>query len=296
MHATEYQQQIPFHLANQPVCQIHSIFQNGLNIKSGNCLFFVGTVKNGRLPFGIHLTQEQLKQLLNGIHENSSVSWEPNERSLSFGETGPIVSIVGAEPFDWRISSELVTRELLSDNLAMFVSVLLEEPRVTGLAIDIESWLTRHLEGRSASGLTEQLISALLDVLDSSETNDIEQQLRFVIGRGKGLTPSGDDHLVGLLAIHEATGILSTAFVETLRRLAEKERLTTDIGREYLLYALEGKFSSTVVKAASELTRKTDINMLKTLLSELLDMGHSSGIDTVFGMLLGLLALRRKLE
>ncbi|REB08053.1 DUF2877 domain-containing protein [Sporosarcina sp. BI001-red] len=296
LHATEYQQQIPFHLANHPVCQIHSIFQNGLNIRSGNCLFFVGTVKNGRLPFGIHLTSEQLRQLLNGINENSSVSWEPKERCLAFGETGPIVSIVGADPFDWRISSELVTNELLSDNLAMFASILLEEPRVTGLDIDVESWLTRHLEGSSPSGLTEQRFTSLLDVLDSSNTIDIEQQLRFVIGRGQGLTPSGDDHLVGLLAIHEATGILSTAFLETLKRLIEKESLTTDIGREYLLYALEGQFSSTVVQAASELTRKTDIYMLKTLLSELLDMGHSSGIDTVFGMLLGLLALRRKLE
>ena len=296
LHATEYQQQIPFHLAKHPVCQIHSMFQNGLNIKSANRLFFIGTVKNGRLPFGIHLTPEQLQQLLNGITEDSSVSWEPNERTLTFGETGPVVSIVGADPFDWTILRAPITSELLSDNLTMLATILLEEPRMTGLAIDVESWLTRHLEGRSPSGLTEQHLTALLDILDSSKAEDIEQQLRFVIGRGQGLTPSGDDHLVGLLAIHEATGVLSTVFIETLKRLIEKERLTTDIGREYLLYALEGQFSSTVVQAASELTRKTDIYMLKPLLSELLDMGHSSGIDTVFGMLLGLLELRRKLE
>ncbi|MBD7907666.1 DUF2877 domain-containing protein [Sporosarcina gallistercoris] len=296
LHATEYQQQIPFHLAKHPVCQIHSMFQNGLNIKSANRLFFIGTVKNGRLPFGIHLTPEQLQQLLNGITEDSSVSWEPNERTLSFGETGPVVSIVGADPFDWRILRAPITSELIADNLTMLVAILLEEPRVTGLDIDIESWLTRQLQGHPANSLTEQHLFALLDVMESSNTNDIEQHLRFLIGRGQGLTPSGDDHLVGLLAIHEAAGILSNPFVETLRRLIEKERLTTDIGREYLLYALDGQFSSTVVQSASELTRKTDIYMLKPLLSELLDMGHSSGIDTVFGMLLGLLTLRRKLE
>lgn len=296
LHASEYQQQIPFHLAKHPVCQIHSIFQNGLNIKSGNRLFFIGTLKNGRLPFGIHLTPDHLQQVLNGISENASVSWEPNERSLSFGETGPIVSIVGADPFDWRISSELVTSELLMDNLMMLASILLAEPRVTGLDIDIESWLTRHLQGHPAHGLTEQHLYDLLDSLDSSNTSDIEEQLRFIIGRGQGLTPSGDDHLVGLLAVHEATGVLSESFVKTLRQLIEKEQLTTDIGREYLLYALDGQFSSTVVQTTSELTRKTDIYMLKPLLLELLDMGHSSGNDTVFGMLLGLLALRRKLK
>ncbi|MGG0643864.1 DUF2877 domain-containing protein [Sporosarcina gallistercoris] len=296
LHASEYQQQIPFHLAKHPVCQIHSTFQNGLNIKSGNRLFFIGTLKNGRLPFGIHLTPEYLQQVLNGVNDNSSVSWEPNERRLSFGETGPIVSIVGADPFDWRISSELVTSELLTDNLTMFASILLEEPRGTGLDIDIESWLTRQLQRHPANGLTEQHLFDLLDTLHSSDTSEIEEQLRFFIGRGQGLTPSGDDHLVGLLAIHEAADVVSEPFVETLRRLIEKEHLTTDIGREYLLYALDGKFSSTVVQSASELTRKTDIYMLKPLLLELLDMGHSSGNDTVFGMLLGLLALRRKLE
>lgn len=296
LHATEYQQQIPFHLAKYPVCTIHSLFQNGLNIKSADRLFFIGTVKNGRLPFGIHLTPENLQQLLNGISEESPVSWDLNERTLSFGETGPVVSIVGADPFDWKILRTPITSESIMDNLTMLVAILLEDPQITGLEIDIESWLTRQLQGHPANNTTEQHLFALLDAVDSSNTTDIEPHLRFLIGRGQGLTPSGDDHLVGLLAIHEAAGILSTPFVETLKHLIEKERLTTDIGREYLLHALDGQFSSTVVQAASELTRKTDIYMLKPLLSELLDMGHSSGVDTVFGMLLGLLTLRRKLE
>ena len=296
LHATEYQQQIPFYLAKHPVCTIHSTFQNGLNIKSGHRLFFIGTVKNGRLPFGIHLSQEDLHRLLNGINENSTVSWEPNDRSLSFGETETVVSLVGADPFDCKVSRELVTSELLADNLAMFASILLEEPRVTGLDIDIELWLIRQLEGSHANGLTEQHLSALLESMNSSNTNEIEQHLRYIIGRGQGLTPSGDDHLVGLLAIHEATGILSDPFTDTLRQLVVQEALTTDIGREYLLYALDGHFSSTVVEATSALTRKTDIYMLKPLLLELLEMGHSSGTDTVFGLLLGLLALRRKTE
>lgn len=296
LHATEYQQQIPFHLAKHPDCTIHSTFQNGLNIKSGNRLFFIGTVKNGRLPFGIHLSHVNLQQLLDGINEDTSVSWEPSDRSLSFGEKEMIVSLVGADPFDCQISRELVTTELLADNLAMFASILLEEPRVTGLDIDIESWLTRQLEGNPAEGMTGQHLSSLLDVMDSSKTKEIEQHLRYLIGRGQGLTPSGDDHLVGLLAIHEAAEVLSAPFLETVRQLVEQEALTTDIGREYLLYALDGHFSSTVVEATSALTQKTDIYMLKPLLLELLEMGHSSGTDTIFGMLLGLLALRRKSE
>ncbi|MDW0109851.1 DUF2877 domain-containing protein [Sporosarcina aquimarina] len=189
-----------------------------------------------------------------------------------------------------------MTSQEVSDNLAMLVSVLLTEPRITGLHIDIESFLVTYLEKGTFVDSVGQHIEKLLTVLDTSGAAAIETELRYLLGRGKGLTPSGDDHLVGLLAIHAATGVVSETFIETIKLLLQSESLTTDIGKEYLLYAIQGKFSSSVVGLSSALTQKPDIYMLKPLLLELLDMGHSSGIDTIFGMLLGLLARRRKLE
>ncbi|WP_251661399.1 DUF2877 domain-containing protein [Sporosarcina aquimarina] len=296
LYAEEYEQRIPLLLSEHPGGKVHSIFQNGVNVQMGKHLFFIGTTKNGQLPFGIHLSHQHLQELLGTINNNCSVSWHSAKRELEFGEGVPAVCLAGAVPFDWQISRKMFTDDELMDNLAMLISILLIEPRITGLGTEIESFLAAYLEGSPASGINEQHIYELLSLLESSDREKIETELRFFIGRGQGLTPSGDDHLVGLLAIHAATGILSTPFVETVKGLVLNESLTTDIGREYLLYALEGKFSSTVAETASALTEKTDIYMLKPLLSELLDMGHSSGTDTVFGMLLGLLALRRKQE
>ncbi|WP_432353558.1 DUF2877 domain-containing protein [Sporosarcina sp. A2] len=294
--AAGYEQSIPLLLTEQPVGTIHSVFPNGLNIRMGERLFFIGTTKNGQLPFGIHLTGRDLQEVLDAVNTQSLISWKSTSRQVHFGEGAPVVSLTEDTSFNWEIKRSVVRRVDVIDNLAMLLSVLLEEPHVSGLGVDIEDFLTAYLEGSGPLEPIDQQIYQLLMILESSDVKEIVSVLRYFLGRGQGLTPSGDDHLVGLLAIHAGAGIMSQTVVETLTHLVQHESLTTDIGREYLLYAADDKFSSTVVELASALTQKTDIYMLKPLLLELLDMGHSSGIDTVFGMLLGLLALRRKLE
>lgn len=48
-------------LAQRPTGRVHSIFENGINLAMGDALIFVGTTKNGRLPFGIHMGQDSVK-------------------------------------------------------------------------------------------------------------------------------------------------------------------------------------------------------------------------------------------
>ncbi|GKV68575.1 hypothetical protein NCCP2716_10730 [Sporosarcina sp. NCCP-2716] len=275
---------------------MHSVFQNGANIRMGDWLFFIGTAKNGQLPFGVHLSGGDLYGLLQTIDQDDRVTWKPESRKLIFGSTGWAVTLAESTPFQWPLTGRPVPADVLRDNLTMLASILLAQPMTTGLGIEVGEFLSAYLEDAPPAGKTDQRIRELIAAVQSADETGIEAVLRFFLGRGQGLTPSGDDHLVGLLSIDKAADILSGEMRSVLRSLVEIEQLTTDIGREYLLYALDGDFTSTVVRAASALTEKTDIYMLKPLLSELIDMGHSSGIDTVFGMLLGLLALRRKQE
>ncbi|GEM_PF-516780 len=296
LQAEEYEQRIPLLLSAHAEGIVHSVFQNGANIRMGDRLFFIGTVKNGQLPFGIHLSGGNLHELLQTIGQNDPVTWNSDAQLLCFGNARLSVSLAASDAFHWPLARRPVTPDVLRDNLTMLASILLAQPMSTGLGIEVGEFLSAYLEAVRPAGKTDQRIRDLIAAVQSADETCIEDVLRFFLGRGQGLTPSGDDHLVGLLAIDKAASILSTEMQSVLRRLVEDEQLTTDIGREYLLYALDGDFSSTVVRAASALTEKTDITMLKPLLSELLDMGHSSGVDTVFGMLLGLLALRRKQE
>ncbi|WJY26877.1 DUF2877 domain-containing protein [Sporosarcina trichiuri] len=296
MRAEGYEQHIPLLLSEQPEGCVHSVFQNGANIRMGERLFFIGTVKNGQLPFGIHLPQGELQQLLEGIEQGDLAVWDQREQAVLIGRPENAVSLGEAIPYHWTLPRREVSVSDLTDNLALLAAVLLETPVKTGLDVEIDEFLAAYLEDRAPSSWTETQIRHLIAAVNSADETEVEELLRFFLGRGQGLTPSGDDHLVGLLAIDTAAGLLSDGFRSVLRRLVTHGKLTTDIGREYLLYALDGQFSSTVVRPVSELTRKTEIYKLKPLLTELLEMGHSSGADTVFGMLLGLLALRRRQE
>lgn len=292
--AKEYEQRIPLLLSEHPEGFVHSIFQNGVNIRMGGRLFFIGTKKNGELPFGIHLSDEDVHSFVKVMEQESLVRWQADSQELIFEVGSLAVSLAEAAPFHWELSYRELEAENVTNNLVMLLSILVEKPMETGLGTDIEGFVANYLEGKLPASETGRQLKELVAVLLSSDQKKLEQSLRFFLGRGQGLTPSGDDHLVGILAVHTAAGLISSEAHQTLRRLVAEENLTTDVGREYLLYALDGRFSSTVVKAVSALTEKTDIYTLEPVIEDLLDMGHSSGIDTVFGMLLGLLIKRRK--
>ncbi|MBB4825272.1 hypothetical protein HNO89_002501 [Sporosarcina luteola] len=294
--AKEYEQRIPLLLSEHSAGRVHSVFQNGVNVQMGGRLFFIGTKKNGELPFGVHLSSDALPYIVGTVKQDSPVKWEAGPQELVFQAASIAVSLAEAAPFHWEVPFRQLEAQDLTHNLTLLLSILIEEPIATGMEVDIEEFVTAYLEGVQPAGETDRKITELLAALPSSDEKDIEKSLRFFLGRGQGLTPSGDDHLVGILAIHTAVGLLSPEAFRVLRRLVSDEQLTTDVGREYLLYALEGRFSSTVVKVSCALTEKTDNKTVRPLIEELIDMGHSSGVDTVFGMLLGLLIQRRKLE
>ncbi|MFD2115058.1 DUF2877 domain-containing protein [Paenibacillus yanchengensis] len=294
--AKEYEQRIPLLLSEHSEGYVHSVFQNGVNIQMGGRLFFIGTTKNGQLPFGIHLDNDTWQQLHGTINQQTPVRWLAGEKLLLFKSLSIVISLTTATTFVWQLSSYAGQFVHTTNNLTMLISILLENTTCTGLDLDIEQFLTTYLQEAEQVGIINTQVDKLITVLSVSDGQNIESSLRFFLGRGQGLTPSGDDHLIGLLAVHAVVNLFSKEALDMLWTLVVNEQLTTDVSREYLIYALEGKFSSTVVEATVALTQPTNIDKLKPLIERLLDTGHSSGTDTVFGMLLGLLIKRRKLK
>lgn len=106
--------------------------------------------------------------------------------------------------------------------------------------------------------------------------------LSGILGLGNGLTPGGDDFLCGALAglklRGESEGIFSRALKETIsRRLND----TVDISAAFLSCALNGQYSL----AVNSLTDIPDPVRISASFSEI---GHSSGIDTLCGILYAL--------
>lgn len=291
MYAEEYERNIPLFLIENPSGSVHSRFQNGLNIRMGERLFFIGTDKNGKLPFGIHLQNEAIQKLLSSIQTPAAVHWDNDSKQLIFENSKITVNFQKGTPFSNIVP--LTKDDRSGQYLETFIKVLAIEGEKTGLDLDIEQFLLEYLRiQKEKYSPSANEVYRLMDALSSHDSSEVDRVLRYFLGRGRGLTPSGDDHLVGLLAIHTISGICSPLFLQTIQDILLNESVTTDIGREYLLYALKGEFSSTIVNILNCLAEKDRQEEAEKHVLHLLTVGHSSGIDPAFGLLIGLLTMK----
>ncbi|MEO3990503.1 oxamate carbamoyltransferase subunit AllH family protein [Pseudocitrobacter cyperus] len=111
-----------------------------------------------------------------------------------------------------------------------------------------------------------------------------EPDWSWLIGRGPGLTPSGDDILTGVMAV-----LTSAGFSRNLRScpfLPAKDRLvllTTSVSCSYLNSAIEGEFSTPVLQLMRCLQSDRDP---RQAIRRVLSIGHTSGADMLLGVAL----------
>lgn len=139
------------------------------------------------------------------------------------------------------------------------------------------------------SAHAREATTRLADGLRRRDLQRFVDGARALIGLGEGLTPAGDDVLVGVLAVlHRAAPSWLACRPDAVAVLADAARAgTTAVAREFLWHALGGHFSGPVVA----LVTAADREPARAALRDLLAMGATSGADTVAGMRLALRAL-----
>lgn len=260
--------------------QVHSIFKNGLNLISGNNVLFIGTDKNGELPFALHLSFKDTKEVLQLVkvgnqffYDSQTNQLKSNAVSLSFKYTHFYHSqmLPQQEIMLKQVEKVLAEAEMVSENNGFQKNLPLS------LDDAAEPEFTNSIKG-----------------LFSSDKEGIRDSLEFFIGRGVGLTPSGDDLLVGLLSMDSAYTLLNTNFRQILLELLETKERTTIIAATYLRYAVKHLYSTTLLSFANELSEKHKGNQIKVDFKTILTNGSTSGLDTMTGILLGLLVLKER--
>ncbi len=113
---------------------------------------------------------------------------------------------------------------------------------------------------------------------------------RALIGLGEGLTPAGDDCLVGVLAVLASaeTGLVTSRARATLARDAAER--TTTIGREFILHALEGAFAEPLLALFTAATPPA----AERAAAALAHTGATSGADTLTGIRLAVEAVEAR--
>ncbi len=156
------------------------------------------------------------------------------------------------------------------------VAALLETPLPSGAAA-LGSPLAVAAQRRVAEGIERGDGQLLLDGAVG------------LIGLGEGLTPAGDDCLVGVLAVlwrfHPDFLLRQRAISDAI--ISSARVGTTVVAREFLFSAVDGTFSEAVVGLVSAPTT----GAAQSALPGLLQMGATSGADTAAGIRLALTAL-----
>jgi hypothetical protein len=106
--------------------------------------------------------------------------------------------------------------------------------------------------------------------------------VRRLVGLGPGLTPAGDDALCGVLLALRAIG--SPALGPVRVQVASNVGRTTSLSASLLRAASEGYAVPCVARLASALAAG-DLCAAREALPEVLAIGHTSGVDTLAGVL-----------
>lgn len=164
-----------------------------------------------------------------------------------------------------------------SDNLAFAATRLAQRRAGASNALDREA------------GVVTAALRAACGRLDVGPAQDFVARL---IGWGEGLTPAGDDFLVGLLAGLEATVRADPCrrqFRHALAtRIAADAPRTTPVAAHFLRLAAAGHYGEAVCELRNALLAEPRRDLVGAALEAALAVGATSGADTVSGLLAGI--------
>ena len=154
-----------------------------------------------------------------------------------------------------------------------------------------------HADGTDAKSLTRAVDRQGLRLARAAralQADEATGALDRLIGRGPGLTPSGDDLIVGLLAgLWSTTGVHSArrAFLRTWCAAVQVAAAATgEISRAYLGHAAGGHFAELLIRLVHQIGEGAERRAIEASIAAALRVGHTSGGDGAFGLLLGLAA------
>lgn len=250
--------------------KIHSVFKQSLNLMVNEHLINLSASGNFLSSFGVQLSPPVFQEIRPFCQQGNVVRL--TQQSLV------IYSQVG------------IKRLSFSDIQIVPLNIGAIEPNMATVMMLKEILTTKQLEKRLGlpGGNRERMY---FDFLQNPEMDD-EKWLALVeyfVGRGKGLTPSGDDLLMGYLFILK---LYQHNFYQVLElQLHKMNRFTTDVSWNYLSALLLGYVSSPFIELRNGLEEELPYNELNQLVKAILAIGHTSGSDSCYGLFLGVTAL-----
>jgi uncharacterized protein DUF2877 len=250
----------------------HSAFETSVNLRAGRRLVNCSTGLTSS-PHGIEVGPEDLGRLRRAMPDDG-LEWRPLARAMTT-RTGEVVMAASPDTVVFDPSLPAARGGGLAGSARALVADLAMARALTGLGDD---W----------GALTTD--PCLIAAADSLARGRVDGTVTRWLGRGPGLTPSGDDILVGMLVALQLSRVIDVAALAALREPLEAAagRLTTDISAEYLHHACRGMAAAPVCDLLVALDRG-EVVAVAGAVERLGSYGHTSGMDCALGVVVGLL-------
>lgn len=250
-------------VADRAFGHVHSVFSSSLNLELEGRLVHVGAAGDALSCIGFAIGPGDLARLVGGLAAGDVAVAREGAVRL-YGQDGMArLALAGASLTDCGCPAlDGASARWLLDRL-----------------------IARHPEDRTGVDLAGSAGRALRVLAERGwEGEDGRRALMHLVGRGPGLTPSGDDALLGYAA-SLAMGGLGFGCARAVAGASHGR--TTDVSVAYADALAEGWMNPVYADAARAARARSELD-LDCALEAIAGIGHTSGWDALLGMMVGL--------
>ncbi len=268
--------------------QVHSVFDNSVNLIS------CSNYDCAALPPLLHITQVATLDEADLHAHQVLLAVQDFRRVKAFAEVYLQVRRQQKAPCTPLTAPIHVNYPLLNAADFSIVFNVADEWRATALqqqhfSPPQQQWINTYLQQRQpplSLKLWHDAYQRIQNLVEAYMAQGRPQILMNMMGLGMGLTPSGDDFLLGLCAAFHANQHPDLSFLIQHLNQEASER-TTEISQHFLQAAAQGWFSQSLI-AFNALNHTATRFCVQKACHAVLNKGATSGLDTLLGYMTGL--------
>lgn len=274
--------------------KVHSVYKNTINIMINNKLISLQPDNIYKSPMSINIDKSLFHKL--NIKNGETVNFQNGKFTIhNITFICSAVQIWDPKLNCLEISPDRKTIDLLNNILMTYGN----EEGLRDLSLITSDYnYELNMSCSYMNKLVQKVFPDVVRLINQNEVLSAIYNLTALIGLGHGLTPSVDDFLLGLLSV--LFNVSNSSRISQIKKsliggIHKYGSSTTSISYEYLKYGCKNEFSEIFHKFYKALEDK-DFNELSIATMALLNLGHTSGSDTLSGIIVGLILINKKEE
>lgn len=271
--------------SNLPIITIHSVFSRTINLSIENQLYTIASNQLDNAPATMRID----------ICHFEDYQLQPNDRitvnDFNMNVANRLmIDLKTAIPWESKLPSYPQCATPLTENLTFAKAWIIAQGKAEWLRETNQHQTPFYQEmGRMLRERTTNLMNGFIS---ADVTTNVERAMSLV-GLGQGLTPSGDDFLVGVLlalATRNQHALPHNEWAEQVVRKAKEK--TNVISYSALKYAAMGETRESINLLLQSLFAGNQ-EQVKRQLGEVMKIGSSSGTEITWGIINGLLLFEK---